>query len=68
MGYLVISRRLNERITIGEDIEILISDINVLEGKVDIAIAAPKNISIKRKETHLKEDNNKKKAKENCGF
>ncbi len=54
MGYLVISRRVNERILIGDDIEILIADF--YDDKVDIAIKAPKNISIKRKDTHLKEE------------
>ena len=53
MGYLVISRRTNERIMIGDDIEILIS--NIIDDRVDIAINAPKNISIKRKCTHLEE-------------
>lgn len=53
MGYLVISRRTNERITIGDDIEILISSIG--NDKVDIAIKAPKEINIKRKATHLEE-------------
>ena len=56
MGYLVISRRTNERIMIGDDIEILISEIS--KDKVDIAINAPKNISIKRKCTHLEEQAN----------
>lgn len=53
MGYLVISRRTHERIKIGKDIEILISDIG--NDKVDIAISAPKEIQIKRKGTHLEE-------------
>lgn len=53
MGYLVISRRLNERIEIGDDIEILIADI--AEDKIDIAIKAPKELHIKRKATHLEE-------------
>lgn len=55
MGYLVISRRTNERILIGDDIEILIAGIT--NDKVDIAIKAPKNISIQRKRTHLEEQN-----------
>jgi len=53
MGYLIISRKINERIQIGEDIEILVSD--VLHGKVDIAINAPKEVRIERKGTHLQE-------------
>lgn len=54
MGYLVISRRVNERILIGDDIEILISSIT--DGKVDVAVSAPKDWKIIRKETHLRED------------
>ena len=53
MGYLIISRRISERIMIGDDIEIMISDID--DGKVDIAINAPKKFSIKRKGTHVEE-------------
>ena len=58
MGYLVISRRTNERVTIGDDIEILISDIG--RDRVDLAIKAPKNIQIKRKTTHFEEQNGTK--------
>lgn len=53
MGYLVMSRRVGERILVGKDIEILISDIN--DGKVDVAIKAPKDIPIKRLGTYLEE-------------
>ena len=53
MGYLVISRRTNERIMIGDDIEILIADIS--RDKVEIAIIAPKKLNISRKQTHLEE-------------
>ena len=53
MGYLLISRRINERILIGDDIEILISDID--NGRVDVAVKAPKSYSIKRKVTHCEE-------------
>lgn len=55
MGYLVVSRKIGERILIGDDIEILISDIN--RTHVDVAIKAPKNIQIKRKATHLEVEN-----------
>ena len=46
MGYLVISRRIGEKLFIGDDIEILISDMS--DGKVDIAIKAPKSYDIVR--------------------
>lgn len=64
MGYLVISRRVSERIEVknGKDsIVILISDITLDEkgqAKVDIAIDAPKEFNIKRRSTHLEEQNN----------
>lgn len=61
MGYLVISRRMSERIQIGNDITILISDItldNKGQSKVDVAIDAPKEYDIKRRVTHLEEQNN----------
>lgn len=54
MGYLVISRRTNERISIGDDIEILIAGIG--PDKVDVAIIAPKHKKILRKKTHLQEN------------
>lgn len=54
MGYLVISRRTNERLTIGNDIEILISYIG--RDRVDLAIKAPKDIQIKRQRTQLEEE------------
>lgn len=54
MGYLVISRRTSERLQIGNDIEILISYIG--NDRVDLAIQAPKDISIKRLQTHLEEE------------
>lgn len=46
-GYLIISRRIAERILIGDDVEIFVSDIN--GSKVDIAIKAPKEVRIHRK-------------------
>lgn len=56
MGYLVISRRINERIQIGDDIEILIADINDGSERVDVAIKAPKKLHIKRKDSHFEEE------------
>ena len=47
-GRLIISRRVGERITIGSEIDILISDI--YDDKVDVAIRAPKALTIKRRE------------------
>lgn len=53
MGYLVIGRKLGERIKIGADIEIMISDIN--DGKVDVAVDAPRNLKIIKIPTHIEE-------------
>lgn len=53
MGYLVIGRKLGERIKIGGDIEIMISDIN--DGKVDVAVDAPRNLKIIKMPTHIEE-------------
>lgn len=57
MGYLVISRKVAERIRIGKDIEILVSDIQ--HKKVDIAINAPKSMKILRLKTHIEEEKEK---------
>lgn len=54
MGYLTISRQITERIFIGDDIEILISDIRGKE--VDVSIKAPKETKIHRKESVMKEE------------
>ncbi len=45
---LVLTRKKDEAVVIGDDIEIIISEIS--EDKVKIAIQAPKNIKIFRKE------------------
>ena len=59
MGYLVISRKIAERIVIlntnnNEEIEILISDID--KKRVSVAIKAPKEYKIDRKATHFEEE------------
>jgi len=45
---LVLTRKKDESIIIGDDIEIIVSEIS--EDKVKIAIKAPKNVRIFRKE------------------
>lgn len=55
---LVLARRLSERILIGNDIEIIISDIrenNKGEMVVDLAFKAPRHIKILRHENYLKD-------------
>lgn len=65
MGYLVLSRRLNDRILIGKNVEVLVADIRENQNGetiVDLAIQAPKEIKILKKETYIgdlrKEQNN----------
>ena len=48
---LVLSRQINEAITIGDEIEISIVEIK--GGKVRIGINAPRNIAVYRKEVYL---------------
>lgn len=45
---LVISRKVSESIMIGDDIEIIVSEIS--SDKVKLAVKAPKNIAIMRHE------------------
>lgn len=48
---LVLTRKTDESIVIGKDIEIKI--LGIEEGKVKIGISAPKNVEIHRKEVYL---------------
>lgn len=58
---LVLTRKKDESIIIGDDIEIIVSEIS--EDKVKIAIKAPKNVRIFRKELmKAVEDENVKSA------
>lgn len=45
---LVLSRRVGEKILIGEDVELLVSSIS--GNKVRISIKAPRNVSVDREE------------------
>ncbi|MFK7821219.1 MAG: carbon storage regulator CsrA [Planctomycetaceae bacterium] len=45
---LVLSRKVGERIVIGEDVELVI--LQVAGGKVKIGISAPKSVSVHRSE------------------
>jgi carbon storage regulator len=55
---LVLSRGLNERIIIGEDISVQI--IGISQGKVKLAIKAPKQISVHREEVYIRIQNQTK--------
>ncbi len=57
---LVLSRKVGEAIRIGDDIEIVISEI--AGDKIKIAIEAPSSCRILRKELWLTEQTNKKAA------
>jgi carbon storage regulator len=58
---LVLARKKNESILIGEDIEIIVSEIS--DDRVKLAISAPKNTKIFRKEIILEiEQENKRSA------
>lgn len=54
---LILSRRINESIKIGDDIEVMIVDIR--GDQVRIGVAAPKDIAVHRKEVyvHIQQEN-----------
>lgn len=54
MGYLVISLRIGDRLKIGDNIEILISDC--YGHRADVAIDAPRTLPIKRIPTRVQEE------------
>lgn len=47
---LVLTRKIDERISIGDDIELVVVAIDARGGRVRLGIAAPENIEIHRKE------------------
>lgn len=56
---LILTRKINESLIIGDDIEIKV--IKVEDGKVRLGISAPKNIDVHRKEIYdMIVDENKK--------
>ncbi|MDQ2085100.1 carbon storage regulator CsrA [Herbivorax sp. ANBcel31] len=58
---LVLTRKKNQSIVVGDDIEITIVDVQ--GDQVRIGVNAPKNVSIHRKEIYLEiQDENKKAA------
>lgn len=57
---LVVTRKKGETILIGDDIEITV--VKIEEGSVKISIAAPKNISILRKELYKQVKNENEEA------
>ena len=54
---LVLTRRLNETLIIGDDIKVTILGIN--GSQVKMGIEAPKNISVDREEVRLRKENPK---------
>jgi len=64
---LVLSRRTNESIMIGKDIEIKI--LGVEEGKIKIGIEAPRDVEIYRKEIYVEiEEENITASKQQIDF
>ncbi|SFN07436.1 carbon storage regulator CsrA [Thermodesulforhabdus norvegica] len=57
MGTLVLSRKVGQSILIGEDIEIVVTEIG--SGRVKLAIRSPRSIPIYRQELYekIKEEN-----------
>jgi len=49
---LVLSRKPNEKIIIGDNIEIIVVDVR--DGKARLGITAPRNVSIHREEIYQK--------------
>jgi carbon storage regulator len=59
---LVLSRRIGERIVIGDDIVIQITDIDFRAGKVKVGIDAPQGVRVDREEVRIAINRNKAKA------
>ncbi len=59
---LILSRKVDESIVIGDNIEIKI--VSIEEGKVKLGISAPKDIEIHRKEIFIEIQEENKKAAE----
>ena len=57
---LVLSRYVNERIMIGDDIVITINEVNPVTGKVKVGIEAPKGVRVDREEVWLAIKRNEK--------
>jgi len=51
---LILSRKIGQNIQIGDNIKILITDMDINKGLVKIGIDAPKNITVHRDEVYRK--------------
>jgi carbon storage regulator len=56
---LVLVRYVNDRIMIGDDITITITDVNRKSGRVKVGIEAPNNIRVDREEIRIAKNKNK---------
>ena len=59
---LVLSRRINQSIKIGDDIEIMIVDVR--DNQVRVGVSAPRDVAVHRKEIYLLIQQENKKAAE----
>lgn len=50
---LILARYVDERIMIGDDIIIQVTDVNPATGKVKLGILAPKNLRVDREEVRI---------------
>jgi carbon storage regulator len=56
---LVLVRYVNDRIMIGDDIIVTITDVNRKSGRVKVGIEAPNNIRVDREEIRIAKNKNK---------
>lgn len=63
---LILSRKKDESIIIGDNIEVVVTGIE--DEKVKLGIKAPKNIDIHRKEVHIDIQNENREAAKNEGI
>lgn len=49
---LVLARHTNQKIMIGDDIVIMVTDVNLRTGKVKLGIEAPSNLPVHREEVY----------------
>jgi carbon storage regulator len=61
---LVLSRKIGQRIIIGDDIIIQINDVNIRTGKVKVGIDAPQGVMVDREEVRIAINRERNKSNE----